>query len=81
MTVEHSALVAKCQLSAYGAISSKHSIDCKWGVCMIFTVTGEMAHMSPSFCLYVASRLAADKPRRGDDLCAFFTYALLTEGR
>jgi hypothetical protein len=78
MTVEHSTLIAKCQLSAYGAISSKRSIDRKWGACMIFTVTGKMTHMS-AFCLHVASRLAADKSRRGGGFCAFFTHALLTE--
>jgi|SRR6266850_1118404 len=44
------------------------------------SVTGEIANMSP-FCLHVAPRLVADKPRRGGDLCASFTYALLTKER
>src|SRR6267142_803166 len=44
------------------------------------SVTGEIANMSP-FCLHVASRLVADKPRRGGVFCASFTYALLTEER
>jgi hypothetical protein len=51
MTVDYSALVAKCQLSAYGAISSKHGIDCKWGVCRIFTMTGEIANMTSFACM------------------------------